>query len=59
MNKEKITHYKDGSWLKQVFDQYGNKIYSESSDGYWAESKFDENNNLILYQDSHGNREIR
>lgn len=54
-----MTHYKDGSWLKQVFDQYGNKIYSESSDGYWAESKFDENNNLILYQDSHGNREIR
>ena len=37
-----------------IFDENGNKIYSERFNGYWYKSEYDERGKLIYQEDSSG-----
>ena len=38
----------------EVYDEKGNRIYSEDSNGYWFKRDYDEKGNPIYYEDSNG-----
>ena len=39
---------------KRIYNQNGNRIYSERSDGVWYKSEYDENGNEIYHEESNG-----
>ena len=39
----------------EIYDEDGNRIYTEHSDGFWVKREYDEDGNRIYYEDSDGN----
>jgi len=37
-----------------IFDENGNRIYTETSYGYWEKNKYDDRGNIIYFENSYG-----